>query len=205
MTIDRLQLAAEALNDGRADDALDDLVWFWEHGDPLRRVSELIEILAVAIELSEKVRAHFAALRDATTPATGKKGSGVADWLALNEALGEPQRSLAWFDALVARGETPIQLLSRLRALLIARGRVTDLLHTVKDPVAEIAQWLGTDENDAFRDDNRLEAALLFKAIEAGRPELVGAARAALRTRDDTPELQALLSASFEELARRLL
>jgi hypothetical protein len=99
--------------------------------DPLARWVELVKVLSEACRRFPGVRAHFASLRDAQTPALGAT-RGIADWLALNEALDDEERTLAWFQETRAQRRRTGRF-SRLERVVRIRGTPSDYLWLLAD------------------------------------------------------------------------
>lgn len=123
----RFAFARALLEAGRLDEATSHLEFLWLEGARLEpswsgvRASYLVLVIAQLVDASPRARRRFEALRDAAQP-RADDAETTRDWLALNEALNEGDRTLAWFEAL--RGQPPEWLRAepRLRELLTSRA-----------------------------------------------------------------------------------
>lgn len=99
----RFALAKGLLDRGRPEEAWPHLEWLWLHALEVEpawvgvRHSFLAGVLEEAAEVSPRIRQGLSAIRDASSPRVCG-GKLFHDWLTLNTVLGEPQRTLAWFD-----------------------------------------------------------------------------------------------------------
>jgi thioredoxin 1 len=92
-------------------------------------------------QITDLVRRHppaytaFTRVRDAATP-------GSRDWLTLNRALNEPERTLAWFDTIRDRLQGDAELAGVVEGavvpLLVAAGRWADAGHAFADPMRTV-------------------------------------------------------------------
>lgn len=202
----RLQVLRRQLRSMPAAASLPELVALWQAPDftgPARYL-EFTALLTDACRASTQVHAHFAAVRNASRPTAGQR-QGVSDWLALNDALDEPDVSLAWFDEAVAIGAEVLPW-SRLTRRVLERGRPGDYAMLFPDSLERMRttrqllddESLPAERQAVVRRKWQLEAALLVRAGEAS-----GAApglRTAATELDASPEFSTQLSRSFDEL-----
>ena len=145
---ERHALARTLLLEGRDDEALEHYLWLWtcgleqEPGWRGVRYSFLLAELAELIRRSVRAREAFAGYRDLLDAQLGNNPAGVlADWFALNQALGEVERSLGWFDAQPAEvlERIPQPLLQQwLSGPLKTRGRWAELARLYPQPLASL-------------------------------------------------------------------
>jgi len=141
----RFAFARALLEAGRLDEASSHLEFLWLEGARLEpswsgvRASYLVLVIAQLVDASPRARRRFEALRDAAQP-RADDAETTRDWLALNEALNEGDRTLAWFEAL--RGQPPEWLRAepRLRELLTSRERWTDVAALTPAPLEVLAR-----------------------------------------------------------------
>jgi hypothetical protein len=103
----RMQLARALASAGKVDEATDAYVWLWEHmleHEPAMfgvRASFMLAEIGDLCSRHASARAKFAALRDAALPrsqeALDSDSDPLMDWMLLNQALGEQERTLEWF------------------------------------------------------------------------------------------------------------
>ncbi|HEY3235729.1 MAG TPA: thioredoxin fold domain-containing protein, partial [Polyangiaceae bacterium] len=140
----RVARAEELLEQGSFDQACQELAWCWEHAlevDPalagvkysylLRDIKELMAEYAPA-------RAVFVEIRDRTEQRL-PESDALQDWLHLNQALGDEDRSLAWLDRSKADPAFSSLLEERrhvftLFELLERHDRWADLGALIRDP-----------------------------------------------------------------------
>ena len=80
-------------------------------------------------------------------------GKARSDWIVLNEVLGEPDATLAWFDRIAATRPDKLdmrELANRLLPLLLSRDRWADAARLVDDGVADVVRHHGYFNWDQF-------------------------------------------------------
>jgi hypothetical protein len=148
----RLDAAEELSKAGRCDEATTEFVWLWENIDRVEpsmegvRVSFMANQIRVLVDRHEAARVRFAGIRDRTASLADADLTTARlrfDWIVLNEILSEPERTLAWLDAVKGDERYAFVLdrcASRLIKLLAERGRFADIGRLYKDPVSTLAE-----------------------------------------------------------------
>lgn len=146
----RLSLARVLLRAGLLQEATVHYTWIWENMLSLEPTSVGVRhsvLLAEIHELTrqyEPARAAFANLRRAVAPAAEGQPDvkTLADWLSLNNALGDSAASLAWFDSmngkLVFTDRLAKLLELTLLAHLVREARWADVAALFPKPVATL-------------------------------------------------------------------
>lgn len=144
----RFDLARELLRAGRQAEALAGFLWLWQHmleHEPALygvRMSFLAGELETLAKTYAPARDAIVDLRDRAEP--GDSGTieraTFHDWTRLNRMLGEPSRTLAWYDALPAETRaTNAQILEKeVISLLVESGRLSEAGTLYADPVQSI-------------------------------------------------------------------
>jgi len=141
----RLHLAQRLIEDGQYDEALTSLTELWEHGHHWEpgwvgvRQSYLLGEVTSLMDRWPQARTTFAMLRDNLTPQLPEK-EATFDWLALNETLGEPERSLEWFDGVKANPPDWLEHEYRIVGLLVSAERWSDLGALIRSPLEHLAR-----------------------------------------------------------------
>jgi hypothetical protein len=148
----RLNAARELSKAGRNDEATTEFVWLWENIDRVDpgmdgvRVSFMADNIRELVEKHEAARLRFAAIRDRAASLADADLTTARqryDWIVLNEVLSEPERTLAWFEA-VKNDERYALVLDRcsfrLVKLLQESARFADIGRLYKDPVATLVK-----------------------------------------------------------------
>jgi thioredoxin 2 len=148
----RMAMARCLVESNRLEEATDLYVWLWEHmleHDRSMygvRLSFFVGALQDLFGRHPPARERFDRLRTASAPPA--KGApppdALVDWFALNEALGEKEASLAWFDS-VRADLLPDDRLARLLQrsvgdLLVAANRWQDVAALYPQPLATLAE-----------------------------------------------------------------
>jgi hypothetical protein len=222
----RHNLAQALLHTRRYQDALEHFVWLWARMAELEpdlggvRASFLANEIAELCRELPAARERFTALRDelevAAQPAPAEPAAHAArfDWIVLNATLGEPARTLSWFDGLSAeaRQDLPAATVSRVMPMLHEHERWADAGRLLRDPLQTLrthAEMLAMSRSnpmptalephrtvleETLLHGLRKEAAQLVRSLKAAGRELDAAAvkREALRL-DDSPEMRAAL------------
>lgn len=212
-----------ALLEGKSyDEAAEHGLWLWTSLAKLSPVMDGIKHTALAVALKRLAAAHPATatklreLRDAT-PIDGAGAEGIAaikDWVALNTALGDDEKILAWFDGVVdgvGRSEELAHLVRfTIVPMLAERGRWSDVGRAFPDPLDAIRKSIAICErmNSApvpeehkarlresatkgFRED----AALIVRGLRAaGRTAEANDVIAAATEADPSPEMKSALA-----------
>jgi len=175
----RLDLANAFAAAGRLDEATDEYRWLWsnmlQHGPSMRgvRLSFMVESIRRLAEQHPPARVGFGAIRDALEApiAAGTwAGPELRDWAALNAALGESGRTLAWYDlrtdGVPSERDRQRALVSSVRRLLIDAGRWADVARLHPDPLSELRERHGWTENARRATDLGDDAAQMIDAME---------------------------------------
>lgn len=140
----RLSLARTLVDKGLDEEALETFAWPWElclEIDPAWvgvRGSFLIAALEPLLERSEKARQRFAQFRDAA--ARGDDRGALSDFVVLNEALGEDERTLEWLRAASPDQAAAMEIHRdhRILELIEEHGELALFGRLVKDPLAPL-------------------------------------------------------------------
>jgi thiol-disulfide isomerase/thioredoxin len=192
----QLQLASSLVEKGHDLEALEVFAWLWEHSLEVEpawvgvRSSFLINELEPLLARFEPARIRFERFRDA---AKSRGGEAIHDFVVLNYALGEEDRTLDWL-----RGATPSEAQAvrlhgdpRIRQLVDERGELTLFAKLIADPLAALEAEQKTLENIRRTFPADFPAEMIrhaITAIESNRDAfaelLVRALRAAGRTEE---------------------
>lgn len=207
----RLELAQVLASSDRHEEALAECLWLWQHALEKEpgwvgvRSSYLLALLEQLATTHPPAREAIARER------AGAEAKNRQDWLALNKALGEVDRSLAWFDEIksTARDDweqlehwlaEPLSEQERWADLAVLYPRplerlerqheMLDQLKPPEDAQAEMAEQLTAFAQQSFRE----EAATLVQALHAaGRTSEAETVAERARALDDSPEMDAFL------------
>jgi hypothetical protein len=150
----RLSAAKMRLDDKQYEDATKAYVWLWNNMLPTDpswqgvRLSSMLKEIEMLVGIDPWARATFCDIRDATRDAAvefGLRGSHSPriDWIALNEALGEEERTIEWFDAVKDNPEA-VALIEHAAVMLVeplkARRRWADIGRLLFDPLARLRE-----------------------------------------------------------------
>ncbi len=148
----RHSAAKMRLDEKQYENATQAYAWLWNNmlpADPSWqgvRLSSMLKEIGTLVGVDPLARATFCDIRDATRDAAdafGLRGSHSPwiDWLALNEALGEEDRTIEWFDAMKGNPEA-VTLIEHAAAMLMeplkARRRWADIGRLLFDPLAKL-------------------------------------------------------------------
>jgi thiol-disulfide isomerase/thioredoxin len=150
--MERMNLARALASRGKLDEATDAYAWLWEH--ILEQQPEMFGVrasflLAEITDLCARyapARTRFSELRDAVAPRPrgNLEPEAVADWMLLNQALGEPGRSLEWFDrerqSLVSQPKLGRFFEAILIPLLVQNERWADAGALYGDPISTVRE-----------------------------------------------------------------
>jgi thiol-disulfide isomerase/thioredoxin len=156
----RLELAQALAMNAEYAKATDEFAWLWQHmleHDPGMvgvRVSSVAMSIARLVAKDQGARTRFNEIRAATRARiAGEKVDprDVADLIALNGMLGEPQETLRWFDEVKADPRMTPALQASANALrepLLAEQRWSDVGRLLGDPVADLRRtWTMFDDS----------------------------------------------------------
>lgn len=153
VNVDRRQkLAEELVAAGEYELAREEYVWLWRnmtaHAPAMAGVrgSFMAGRMEKLAELDRESREAFCALRDeaeAELKGEGRSWTALDDWLALNEVVGDDDRTLAWFDRVkdTPEGKATIARVGyRLEQILKKRNAWANLAAAYPNPLAAIRQ-----------------------------------------------------------------
>jgi hypothetical protein len=200
----RHSAAKMRLDEKQYGDATKAYAWLWNNMLPADsswkgvRLSSMLKEIGTLVGIDPLARATFCDIRDATADAAvafGLRGSPAPriDWLALNEALGEDDRTIEWFDAVNGNPDAAT-LIEDAAAMLLeplkAHRRWADIGRLFPDPLTrlrEISAFLGLARSfgsavldrehsagvrSAALNTVRAEAALIYGSlVAAGRTD----------------------------------
>jgi thiol-disulfide isomerase/thioredoxin len=218
----RLSLAKSLLQARKLDEALGHYDWLWRNLHRVEpamsgvRVSFMAGEIQALCQQSPAARRRFSELRDQADAAAGADGEAGResrfDWVVLNQALGEVERTLAWFDGIKDdAGYAPLlaQLSHWLVPLLRRHERWADIGRLVQHPLAQLRRDHGVAEKAlervpeqmrdqlaaAMKHHFRDQAGLLGRALEAaGRAEEAAAVKGEALRLDPSDEMKAALA-----------
>lgn len=169
----RYELARAQLASGRYEDARDNFIWVWQNMAKLTPELAGVRLTFLASEISDLIakypsaRTSFVKLRDEA------QTRNLADWVTLNQILGDDQASFEWFDKVKhdpAQSGKLKDVAFKLEPLLIRSGRWADAAVFIKEPLVvlkhkfdfaqEMAKETG-DVNPFPEDAGRIYACLL--------------------------------------------
>lgn len=210
--------------------ASEEFAWLWDHMLDHRASMAAVRTTFMANDMQRLAAKHpgakarFVTLRDredAKLKAGERTWERLTDWIALNEIVGDEDRTLAWVDRIKGDEEglaTLRRAANRVERLLIARERWADLAKLWVDPMAKIEAMRrmeamigppplppGADEDqrnlmkELFAERRRDEYALVYAvALAGGQNEQATKVAGALLKEDDTPAMRgALVSAAL--------
>jgi len=221
---ERYRCAVKALASGDYATALEGFLRVWSDTrgpdwEGFRQVL-LVHDIAELVNAHALARSAFASVRDALDV---RNADSCTEWLALNEALGEDGRSVAWFDGLPrpVPPEVPREPDGLLTRALIRHNRWADIAKLHPDPAGELEDWWTRTMPESFerlrtrhqrkngcelnaeqrermletlRECGRRRAAVLVQACEAaGRPADAARLRLTALQLDPTAEMRRAL------------
>ncbi|MBL8912769.1 MAG: hypothetical protein JNM17_18890 [Archangium sp.] len=197
------------------------LEWFWRNGTFSERHGDFISIARDYWAKREDVREVLLRLRPPlpkrVTIDSTERWDGLMDWLALNDALGLQEESLAWFDARVALSDFPLPSMNRLMRLLLERGHIADFgafadaADTALDHVEltqeerEELQGLPPDLIEEQLAQTDTEIAFWRLVAQTTNPERVDEIDAAIATCPRAAEIRALIELPNAVLISRMI
>ncbi|MBX9723851.1 MAG: thioredoxin family protein [Candidatus Obscuribacterales bacterium] len=137
----RRKFGRASIEEGKFDAALEQYLWLWQNmvkEDPdtkTMRATSLSNEIMVLTKRNAAAKARFSQFRDES------EKNDPLDFIVLNEVLGEPEKTLAWFDKVKndpAEKENLKIAGRRLEKLLIQKGRWADMASIYPDPVEEV-------------------------------------------------------------------
>jgi thiol-disulfide isomerase/thioredoxin len=220
----RFQKLTALIAAGNFDEASEEGLWSWNAMAKLGPIMDPIKHSVLATTLKRVAAAHPAtatklrALRDALpTPGTSTEGlRRTKDWVALNSALGEEEKSLAWFEGMVDQlaGSEELSQMARFTIvpMLVERDRWRDVGRAYPDPMGAIRKGIairarmnaapGPEAHKAMMRESatkafREEAGLIVRGLRAaGRTAEAEEVIAAAQEADPSPEMKAALAES---------
>jgi thioredoxin 1 len=147
---ERLQLAQTLAQSGENERALKEFVWLWDH--MLEHEPAMVGVRGsfMASDMEQlagryaPAKQRFAAMRDALKDKLDDPAgawNNLADWVVLNRVVGDPDRTLAWFERVKDDPDSrpAIKRVSfRLERLLEERGRWKDMALLFDDPLEKL-------------------------------------------------------------------
>lgn len=139
---------------GKKKEALDEYLWLWDNMVKVEpsmygvRRSFFVASMKELAEQHAPAKEAFTKLRDeleATLKTDKRTMDTLSDWVVLNDAVGDDDRTLAWFDRVKSDPSAKKSLDQesfRLQQLLVERNRLADLAILIQDPVREVRTCL---------------------------------------------------------------
>ena len=157
----RMRFASRLRESGESEEATTEYLWLWKNmlaKDPNLfgvKYSFLVGALEGLFEQHAPARASFTELRDAAAPSLDAVDTvKLADWLSLNNALGEPNVTLAWYDANVERiladADLRRTVAHEVIPTLVAAERWADVGRIYVDPLEEVRK-MGQQREEMLR------------------------------------------------------
>ncbi len=211
-----MALARHLLQAGRFEEAFPHVEELWLRSAEVSpsfggvRVSFLLALISELVRALPAAKRRFAALRDELEPRLSTDGEAGTDWLALNDALDDEQRSVEWIDRITAAPPGWARSDFRVQDLLVKRERWADLGRILSDPIGRLTS--GFRHLDELRDapipeehraemrgwlteNCRKEAGILVKALRAaGRMADAEDVERVARERDPSDEMRRALA-----------
>lgn len=208
-----MDLARHLIDAGHFDEALPHLEKLWlesvevEPGFVGVRLSFLISLIAQVVRALPAAKVRFAALRDELTPKLATDARAGADWFALNDALEDEERSLAWLAEVTSAPPPWVGREYRVQTLLIGSQRWAELGRLLHDPVQDLGALFdrqhefvanGLPEENVeelrgwFTSQCREQAQVLIRSLRAaGRDAEAAEVQRVARERDPSSEMRA--------------
>lgn len=145
----RLHRAREAVQSGRFEEATTEYIWLWDNmlvEEPSMagvRCNSFIGSLQELLVAYPAARSRIEEARGgADPPAADAVERPLLDWVLLNDALGEPERNLAWFDSHPMPSDRRLLdwLALSIEPLLIERRRWADVAVFHPEPEREVRE-----------------------------------------------------------------
>jgi len=173
----RIHLASRLREAEAFDEATTEYLWLWKH--LLERAPEMLSVkhsillmqLEGLVNRHAPARAAFTAIRDALQ--TDADEDQLLDWCALNQVLGETEKTLAWFDERRDRLDPesiPRAIELHLEPLLIAAERWADVGRVLRDPVGKL-RVAAAETNEVLA---RMEQEMPGPILEPIRAQMLG-------------------------------
>jgi thioredoxin 1 len=201
----RYDLAMELVRKSEFEKACEEYVWLWQNAAGSYAAVRTSFMASDIERLATKfppAKERFLGFRDEITPrllAEKVDRRDFDDWIVLNGVVGEPKKTLEWFDKYKADARWQPMLRSvsfRIEKLLMAEDRWADVAILYPDPV-------GTLQRSQER-NKELAKYRAAQGTEPGRPDFEEFERE--RLRDEAGKLYAVsLAAGNPELAQRVV
>lgn len=219
---ERLQVARGLVNGGKLELATTEYLWLWSNmlkKQPSMygvRLSFFVRDLHDLCSQHPPAREAFSKLRDeleARLKGENKSWEDLNDWIALNEAIDDSERTVAWFDRIKGDPDarpTLDRMAFKIQPLLEERGRWSDVGRLISNPLARVQQdhaimrssmgMTGMDPElkkrvqEMASDNFRTRTASLYAGLlAAGRVADAGALATEAVRLDDTARMRAAL------------
>jgi len=220
---ERRDLARRHLHEGQWSEALGHYLWVWDHMLEIQptmygvRHSFLKSELTRLISADQPSRLAFTAKRDVIAPPLDRLADeSIFDWFTLNDALGDGDATLAWWDACDKRHYNQQhlrRLFMDLVPLFVAKERWAEVGATIDDGVADVVKLFDrlaerreelphkirggdvADLMELFVERTRDECGVIVRGLRAaGRGDEANATAAEARRRDPSPEMATAVS-----------
>jgi len=201
----RYELAKELVRKSELEKACEEYVWLWQNAggaySAVRGSFMASDMQALAAKYPP-AKERFLGFRDEITPrllAEKVDRSDFDDWIVLNGVVGEPQKTLEWFDKYKADARWQPMLRSvafRIESLLMTEDRWADVALLYPDPVGTLQR--SQERNKEFAKYRATQG------TERGGPNFEEMERE--RLRDEAGKLYAVsLAAGKPEVAQRVM
>lgn len=198
----RFRMAQNALGDKNYDAAADEAVWLWKNIPKeaphlmAARGTAVADLMAHICKIHPAAKAKFKPLRDAieADATKGKSPMVMDDWMTLNDALGEKDRTFKWFDRIKSeKGAQGILVKGgfRLVDVLISANRWKDILFIYPDPKAtlkrsvQLKRELPAHETEFGHKIFRVESAVCYAGLLANKKDAEASELAQLILKED--------------------
>lgn len=143
---ERMTLARDLVENGRFDEATRELLWLWNNMVKKEPAMVGVRVSFLTMQIGELARQHAPALKafaserdqiEARLKGDERSWDDLSDWLALNDALEQTDKTLAWFDRIKNDPEskaTISRMTYRIRPVLEANQRWEDLGRMLDKP-----------------------------------------------------------------------
>lgn len=199
----RFRLLRALLEANKYDDAVDQFVWLWQNIPTQMpalggvRISFLAGQIATLAPRINAIKDRFGLIRD-----EAEKNNQLLDFVVLNEALGQNDRTLEWFDKVkndATQKDNLKQVDFVLVGLLVKKNRWKDVILLFPDPIAEIRSLnqkapkvaedlarMGIKEDPFAKDAARIYASALAAKRESDARKIA----AEILKLHDTPDMR---------------
>jgi tetratricopeptide (TPR) repeat protein len=196
----RYSLARAQFDSGKYAASLENYVWLWQNMAKISppmigvRMSFLVSDIANLVEKSPEAKLRFGKLRDEA------ETTDLSDWVTLNQALDQDDRTLAWFEK-VKNDSTQSAKLRRVsitvEPLLIKAGRWADAAVFFKEPMDalrkkyQLAQEIAKHSEEMAMNPFPRDAATIYACLlAAGRDAEAEKVAAESLKLQNTPEMK---------------